>query len=59
MAIHLVVQRPFGGWAKGDVIDDPAAIASVLDGESVASVVKIMADDPPPAPEPAHAPEET
>lgn len=54
MAINLVVVIPFGPYAKGDAIAEPALVAAAL--ESNASfVVKVSAPDPEPMPEPEPA----
>ena len=45
----LVVVRPFGPHAKGDVITDAAAMAATLASENAACVVRVIAT---PAPEP-------
>lgn len=41
MNVQLVVVRPFGTYAKGDVITDAAQIASVLAGEHAQCVVRV------------------
>lgn len=41
MQFHLVVVRPFGAYAKGDVITDPATVDTILAGENAADVVRI------------------
>lgn len=46
MAIHLVVSQPFGDYAKGDRITDPAAVQKLL-LEHPHRVVKINAEDAP------------
>ena len=40
---HLVVVRPFGDHLKGDVITDPADIASILASPHADQVVRIPA----------------
>lgn len=46
MSYHLIVVSPFGGYKKGDHIDDPTKVAEVLSGPNLHSVVKFF-----PAPE--------
>ena len=41
MNVQLVVISPFGAHRKGDVIADPAVVASVLAGEQALSVVRV------------------
>lgn len=43
MNITLVVVRPFGAHAKGDVVTDAAAIAQILAGEQAHCVVRVTA----------------
>ncbi len=38
---HLIVVRPFGPYAVGQSITDPAVIAQVLAGEHAGHVVRI------------------
>ena len=60
MALRLVVVRPFAGHRVGDVIVDPAQVASVLAGEHAARVVKVaalVAPTPPNSPPAAPAPQ--
>jgi hypothetical protein len=45
MKFHLVVVRPFGAYAKGDIIADVAAIAVVLGGENAADVVRVAVQE--------------
>ena len=45
MDMHLVVVRPFGGLARGDVIADPQRIARILKGEHAACVVRVSGTD--------------
>jgi len=45
MDMHLVVVRPFGGLARGDVVADPARIAEILKGEHAASVVRVVTSE--------------
>ena len=42
MDMHLVVVRPFGGLARGDVVADSARIADILSSEHAASVVRVV-----------------
>ena len=44
MDFKLVVVRPFAGHTVGNVIDDPKAIAAVLQGEHSGHVVRISAN---------------
>lgn len=46
MSLHLVVVRPFGAHAKGDVIADEATITSVLNSENSVCVVRVIAAAP-------------
>jgi hypothetical protein len=46
MEMHLVVVRPFDGFSRGDVITDPARIASILRGEHAHYVVRVAARMP-------------
>ncbi len=43
MTSTLVVVRPFGAHAKGDVVSDPAAVAQILAGENAHCVVRVVA----------------
>ncbi|HEX3350106.1 MAG TPA: hypothetical protein VHS58_18610 [Acetobacteraceae bacterium] len=47
MNTFLVVVRPFGSHAKGDVITDAATIAATSAGENAAYVVRVIAAPPP------------
>jgi len=40
MDFHLTVSEPFGGYAKGDEITDPAKVAEILSGENEHHVIK-------------------
>ncbi|MDW3683106.1 hypothetical protein RA280_15375 [Cupriavidus sp. CV2] len=40
MNFHLTVIEPFGGYAKGDEITDPAEVARVLASENEHHVIK-------------------
>jgi hypothetical protein len=42
MEIFLVVARPFGGFARGDVVTDAARIAEILEGEHAGCVVRVL-----------------
>lgn len=42
MDIHLVVVRPFGGLARGDVIADPVRITQLLSSEHAHDVVRVL-----------------
>jgi hypothetical protein len=41
MNIHLVVVKPFGGFARGDLVTDDARIEEILRGEQAANVVRV------------------
>jgi hypothetical protein len=41
MDMHLVVVRPFGGLARGDIVTDTARIAKILNCEHACSVVRV------------------
>ena len=41
MYIQLVVVRPFGGFARGDVIGDSVRVAQILACEHAHSVVRV------------------
>jgi len=43
MDMHLVVVKPFVGFARGDVITDEVRIAQILRGEQAAHVVRVVA----------------
>jgi hypothetical protein len=43
MNIHLVVVKPFAGFARGDVITDAGRVTEVLRCERAAHVVRIAA----------------
>jgi hypothetical protein len=43
MSMHLVVVRPFSGFARGDVITDESRISQILRGEQAAHVVRVVA----------------
>ncbi len=43
MDMHLVVVRPFGGLARGDIITDADRIEAILNSEHVRSVVRVVA----------------
>jgi hypothetical protein len=43
-AARLHVHSPFPGYAKGDVVTDPAAVAAILGTEFEARVSKVRAD---------------
>ncbi|MDD2878014.1 MAG: hypothetical protein PHT60_13555 [Acidiphilium sp.] len=45
MTIKFVVVKPFGGFKRGDVITDAAAIAKILAEGQGQSVVRVMAGD--------------
>ena len=41
MTYHLVVVRPFGGFRRGDLIFDSAAISKIMAGAEAGSVVRV------------------
>jgi hypothetical protein len=43
MTTHLVVVRPFGGFARGDLVRDDVRISDILAGENAALVVRVVA----------------
>lgn len=43
MNIHLIVVKPFGGFARGDLVTDEAHVASILRSEQAAHVVRVPA----------------
>ena len=43
MDMHLVVVKPFAGFARGDVVTDDGRIAEILRGEQAAHVVRVVA----------------
>jgi hypothetical protein len=43
MDIHLVVVKPFGGLARGDIITDKARISQILSSEHARGVVRVAA----------------
>ncbi len=43
MTFHLVVLRPFGGFKRGDVITESAAVAKILAGPEKSFVVRVGA----------------
>jgi len=45
METHLVVVRPFTGFARGDVIVDASRISDILRGEHAAKVVRVCVPD--------------
>ncbi len=42
MDTQLVVVRPFGGFARGAVVTDPAKIRAILAGEHALNVVRVL-----------------
>lgn len=42
MDTHLVVVKPFDGFARGDIITDVTRIAQVLAGEHAHAVVRVQ-----------------
>ncbi|MBV8524326.1 MAG: hypothetical protein JOY71_19725 [Acetobacteraceae bacterium] len=47
MQTHLVVVRPFSGFARGDLITDPSRIAEILQSEHALNVVRVLAQSNP------------
>lgn len=43
MDFHLTVREPFGAYAKGDEITDPAEVSRVLASENEGHVLKRIA----------------
>jgi hypothetical protein len=43
MNMHLVVVKPFAGFARGDIVTDAVRIAQILRGEQAAHVVRVVA----------------
>jgi hypothetical protein len=41
MDMHLVVARPFGGLARGDIVTDAVRIREILNSEHARSVVRV------------------
>lgn len=41
MDIHLVVVKPFGSLARGDIVADPVRIAEILRSEHARWVVRV------------------
>ena len=41
MNMHLVVVRPFGGLARGDIVTDTARITEILNSEHARAVVRV------------------
>jgi len=41
MDVRLVVVRPFGSHAKGDVLSSPADVMKILTSEDVCNVVRV------------------
>ncbi len=41
MDTHLVVVKPFAGFARGDVVADIARINEILKGEHATAVVRV------------------
>lgn len=42
MEMHLVVVKPLGGFARGEIITDPVRITQILTGENAHSVVRVQ-----------------
>jgi hypothetical protein len=42
MELHLVVVKPFSGFARGDAVTDEGRIAEILRGEQAAHVVRVV-----------------
>ncbi len=43
MEMHLVVVRPFAGFARGDAVTDASRIAEILKSEHARNVVRVVA----------------
>ncbi len=43
MDMHLVVVRPFGDLARGDIVTDVVRITEILNSEHARSVVRVVA----------------
>lgn len=43
MNVHLVVVKPFAGFARGDVVVDATRVAEILAGENAHCVVRVVA----------------
>lgn len=41
MDIHLVVVRPFNGFARGDTISEPALVSEIVQGVHAHDVVRV------------------
>ncbi len=41
MNMHLVVVRPFAGFARGDIVTDAIRINEILNSEHATSVVRV------------------
>ena len=52
MVEHLVVRTAWFGYARGQVITDPALVTEILASENATKVQRIHAADPAPAPQP-------
>ena len=46
MNIRLVVVKPFAGFARGDIVADPARISEMLKSEHANCVVRVSATTP-------------
>lgn len=46
MTTHLVVVRPFGGFARGDIVRDETRMNDILAGENAVHVVRVLAAAP-------------
>jgi hypothetical protein len=44
MTIKMVVVKPFGGFKRGDMVTDPAAMAKIVADGHAQSVVRVMAE---------------
>ena len=42
MDMHLVVVRPFGDLARGDIVTDTLRITEILNSEHARSVVRVV-----------------
>jgi hypothetical protein len=45
MTFHLVVVKPFGGYQRGELITDAAAVEKILAGPQAGFVVRVTAKE--------------
>ncbi len=46
MNMHLVVVKPFAGFARGDVVADDSRISQILRSEQASHVVRVVSPSP-------------